>query len=168
LNADRIAIKTEEGTLKVFERRAAMCIATGLCVGFSPVGPGTFGTLLAVPFIWLGAQWGVFSQIMIAGAFFALGLWAAERALKVLGKEDAPQIVVDEIAGFLVAMVGIPFTWYWLGCGFLLFRFFDIYKPFPISTLDEKVGGGRGVMLDDLAAGLFANLVMHLMVRASL
>ncbi len=145
-----------------------MCIATGCFVGFSPLGPGTFGTLIAIPLVWLGAQAGLFFQIALASAFFILGLWASERALKVLGKEDAPQIVADEVAGFLVAMVGIPFTWYWLGCGFLLFRFFDIYKPFPISYLDEKVRGGWGVMLDDLAAGFFANLVMHLMVRASL
>lgn len=154
--------------MKNFERKAAMCIATGFFVGFAPFGPGTFGTALAIPLVWLGALGGVFFQLLLAGGFFVLGVWASQRALKVLGKEDAPQIVADEIAGFLVAMVGIPFTWYWLGCGFLLFRFFDIYKPFPISYLDENVGGGWGVMLDDLAAGLFANLVMHLMVRASL
>jgi phosphatidylglycerophosphatase A len=154
--------------VKAIERRTAMIIATGAFTGFSPLGPGTFGTIVAIPLVWLACAAGLFFHLVLAVGLFAIGVWASNRAIKVLGKEDAPQIVVDEVVGFLITMIGMPFTWYWLGCGFLLFRFFDIYKPFPISYMDEKIGGGWGVMLDDLAAGIFANLVMHLMVRASL
>lgn len=145
-----------------------MAIATGAYAGYWPVGPGTMGTLLALPLIWLAGYFPLFLQIAFAAALFGVGVWASARAVKILKKDDAPQIVVDEIAGFLVAMIGVPVTPYWVICGFCLFRLFDIFKPFPISVLDEKVGGGWGVMLDDLAAGLLAGLVMQLMMRASL
>jgi phosphatidylglycerophosphatase A len=108
------------------------------------------------------------AQIVFAGALFGMGVWASDRAIHILKREDAPQIVVDEVVGYFVTMVSIPFNFYWAVCGFCLFRLFDIFKPFPISFLDRKIKGGWGVMLDDLAAGLFANVVMHLMMRASL
>ncbi len=153
---------------KKWEKRAAMTIATGVFAGYWPLGPGTLGTAVALPFIWLVAGQSIAVQIAFAGALLAVGVWASSRAVGFLNREDAPQIVVDEVVGYLVTMIGIPFSVYWVVCGFLLFRFFDIFKPFPISVLDEKVKGGWGVMLDDLAAGIFANLVMHLMMRASL
>lgn len=145
-----------------------MTVATGVFAGYWPLGPGTLGTVMALPFIWFVTAWPAGLQIVFAGALLGVGVWASSRAIQILKREDAPQIVVDEVVGYLVAMIGIPFTFYWVVCGFLLFRFFDIFKPFPISLIDEKVKGGWGVMLDDLAAGIFANLVMHLMMRASL
>lgn len=151
-----------------WEKRGAMAIATGGFAGYWPLGPGTLGTCVALPLIWLVGGWPVLLQIAFAGALFAVGVWASDRALKVLKKDDAPQIVVDEVAGFLVAMVAVPVTPYWLVCGFCLFRLLDIFKPYPISWLDENIKGGWGVMVDDLAAGVFANVVLHLMMRASL
>ncbi len=162
-----ICMATARPTSK-WEKRGAIAIATGGYVGYWPVGPGTLGTLIALPLIWLAGSWPLFLQIAFAAALFAMGVWASAKAIKILKKDDAPQIVVDEVAGFFVAMIGVPVTGYWLVCGFCLFRLFDIFKPFPISYLDEKVKGGWGVMLDDLAAGLLAGLVMQLMMRASL
>ena len=150
------------------ENRGAWMIATGFFAGYWPMGPGTLGTLVAIPLVWLAGGLPTVVQILFAAALFAVGVWASTRAVKILRKDDAPQIVIDEVVGFWVTMIGVPFNLYWGVCGFLLFRLFDIFKPFPISYLDEKVKGGWGVMLDDLAAGIFANLVMHLMMRASL
>ena len=151
-----------------WEKRASMAIATGVFAGYWPLGPGTLGTAVALPFIWLAASWPILAQIVFAGALLGMGVWASDRAIHILKRDDAPQIVVDEVVGYFVTMVSIPFTFYWAVCGFCLFRLFDIFKPFPISFLDRKIKGGWGVMLDDLAAGLFANVVMHLMMRASL
>ncbi|MBY0370644.1 phosphatidylglycerophosphatase A [bacterium] len=151
-----------------WEKRGALVIATGVFAGYWPFGPGTLGTILALPIAWLLGGTSFWLQIAFAGALFAVGVWASERAIKALKRDDAPQIVIDEVVGYLVAVIAVPFTVYWLAWGFCLFRFFDIFKPFPISWLDENVKGGWGVMLDDVAAGLFANLVMHLMMRASL
>lgn len=145
-----------------------MVLATGIFAGYWPLGPGTFGTVLALPLIFLVGNASLWLQIAFAGALLAVGVWASERAVHVLKRDDAPQIVIDEVVGYLVAMLAIPFSAYWLVWGFVLFRFFDIFKPFPISWLDRNIKGGWGVMADDLAAGLFANLVMHLMLRASL
>jgi phosphatidylglycerophosphatase A len=151
-----------------WEKKGALAIATGGYLGFWPIGPGTVGTCVALPFIWLCGSWPILFQIAFAGILVAVGVWSSNRALKTLKKDDAPQIVVDEVAGYFVAMIGLPVTLYWVICGFCLFRILDIFKPFPISWIDEKVKGGWGVMLDDLAAGIFANVVMHLMMRAAL
>ncbi len=145
-----------------------LAIATGAYVGYWPLGPGTLGTLWALPLIWWMGGWAVGFQIVFAIALFGVGIWASKHALRVFKKRDAQQIIVDEVVGYTVAMIAVPVTPYWLICGFCLFRLFDIFKPFPISYLDEKVRGAWGVMLDDLAAGILANLVMHLMMRASL
>ncbi len=151
-----------------WEERAALTAATAGFVGYWPLGPGTAGTLVALPLLWAMAVSPVLFQIAFAGALFAVGVWSAERAKKPLKRHDAPQIVIDEVVGFFVTMIAVPFSLYWLVCGFCLFRLLDIFKPFPISWIDKHVKGGWGVMLDDLLAGIFANGVMHLMMRAAL
>lgn len=131
-------------------------LAFGFGSGCSPKAPGTMGTLAAVALylplslLPLGAYLGVLLVVVLSG------FWLCERASRDLGVHDHPGIVWDEIAGYLLTMVAAPPGWIWILTGFVLFRLFDIWKPWPISWLDRRVGGGPGIMLDDLLAGVFA------------
>ena len=112
--------------------------------------------MLALPICLLLAVPGTVVYLVTTAALFALGVWLSDRAAAALGRHDHPAIVWDEVVGMLVTMIGAPATWEWLLAGFLLFRLFDITKPWPINVLDRRVGGGLGIMLDDLLAGLLA------------
>jgi phosphatidylglycerophosphatase A len=94
-----------------------------------------------------------------------LGVWLSARVEAIRGEKDSSVIVIDEIAGFLVTMFGLPFHWVTVFAGFLLFRLFDIAKPFPIRKIDQSLPGGWGVMLDDILAGVYANLGLRLLVK---
>jgi len=152
--------------------RLALVIATGFGVGYCPIAPGTVGSFVGILLIlllsrWelLGGQW-VFVNWLVVAVIGAVGIWAGSRAEAVLGKRDPPQVVIDEIVGQLLTFGLIfrnpPFTLLFLG--FLFFRFFDIAKPFPIRSL-ERVPLGFGIVLDDLAAGFYASLLLALIVR---
>lgn len=152
----------------------AIVIATGLGLGFIPVAPGTFGSLLGVA-ICYGLIAGLkfephllLNAIITASVLLALvGTWAANRAERILLKKDASQIVVDEVCGQLIsfallapALVRIGGNWRAaLAVGFVLFRLFDIFKPWPIRRL-ESFGSGLGVMADDVLAGIYAAVVL--------
>jgi len=139
--------------------------ATGFWTGFFPVAPGTAGSLLGValyPWVPLGTL-GPGAFLFLAAAAL-LGVAAAGRAEREFGEDGGP-IVVDEIVGQWIALAGLAPTPFVLVAGFLLFRLFDILKPFPARRL-ERVGGGAGVMLDDVAAGLWAAIVLRLVLRA--
>jgi len=143
---------------------AARLIYTGLGLGLSPKAPGTCGTLLGVPLFWLAGDelWPV--QAALWAFVFGLGWWAAERAERELGVHDSPQVVIDEVAGYLTTVFlapNRPATWI---LGFVLFRFFDILKPWPVSWADRRLAGGFGVMADDILAGLYAWLVLRLVM----
>ncbi len=138
-------------------------IYTGLGLGLAPKAPGTFGTLLGIPFYFLlaGQAWGW--RLALAVLIFAVGWWAAEKAEADLARHDAPQVVIDEVAGYLTAMLlAPPLPWAWLW-GFIFFRFFDILKPWPVGWADRRVPGGLGVMADDILAGLYAGLALQVM-----
>jgi phosphatidylglycerophosphatase A len=128
--------------------------AWGPC-GFAPVAPGTFGTLGAIPLCWaLGwTTWPLYAAVTLA--LLALGTVAATRAGRHWGVVDASPIVIDEVVGYLVTMAFVPFSWPAALAGFALFRLFDVLKPWPASALD-RVKNGLGVMMDDVAAGVFA------------
>ena len=128
--------------------------AWGPC-GFAPVAPGTFGTLGAIPLCWaLGwASWPVYVAVTLG--LLALGTLAAARAGRHWGVVDASPIVIDEVVGYLVTMAFVPFSWPAALAGFALFRLFDVLKPWPASAFD-RVKSGFGVMMDDVAAGVFA------------
>ena len=93
-----------------------------------------------------------------------MAIWASHRTLHALGSGDPPEIVIDEVAGFILTVMFFPFTWLTLVAGFFLFRFFDILKPPPIKTIEKKVRGSFGVVLDDLLAGVYAHLLLRLIL----
>ncbi len=137
-------------------RNPAHLLAFGFGVGRSPLAPGTFGSLLALP-VYLAVQalppW---AYGVLLAALFLAGVWLCGRTERDLGVHDHPGIVWDEIVGQLVALFAAPAGWTWIALAFGFFRLFDIWKPFPIDWLNRRVGGGLGIMLDDVAAGLAA------------
>ena len=147
-------------------RDPVLFLAFGFGSGLAPKAPGTFGTLAAVPLYLLLSTLPapVFLAAVLAVAL--AGIWICGRAAQKLGIHDHPGIVWDEFAGFLVAMIPAGGGWAGLVAGFVLFRLFDIWKPWPIRVADRKVGGGLGIMLDDLLAGAAAAAGVALLERA--
>ena len=141
--------------------RFFLIIATGFGVGYSPVAPGTLGTLVAIPiYYFLSDIPSPLYEITLVGFFF-LSVWISEKAEIFFVKKDDQRIVIDEIVGFLITMLWIPKTTRFIIIGFILFRFFDILKPFPIRRLEKGLRGGYGVVLDDVAAGVYANIILQ-------
>jgi len=141
-------------------------LATGFGVGYSPVAPGTAGTLVAIPiYYFLSDIPSPLYEITLMGFFF-LSVWISENAEAFFGKKDDPRIVIDEVMGFLITMLWLPKTILFIILGFFLFRFFDILKPFPIRQWERKLKGGIGVVLDDVMAGIYANIILHLISLA--
>ena len=137
-----------------------LLLATGFGAGYSPLAPGTMGTLLAIPISsFLSNLPPLLYEITLVGFFF-LAVWLSEKAGTFFGKKDDPKIVIDEIMGFFITMLWVPKTTHFIIAGFILFRFFDILKPPPIRLV-ERVRGGYGVVLDDVIAGVFANLLLQ-------
>ena len=128
--------------------------AWGPC-GYAPVAPGTFGTLGAIPLCWALSWVSVPVYLAVTLAVIAVGGVAAQRAGRYWGVADASPIVIDEVAGYLVTMAFVPFSWPAAIVGFALFRFFDVVKPWPASAFD-RMKNGFGVVMDDVAAGVFA------------
>ena len=137
-------------------------LAFGFGSGLFHRAPGTFGTIAAIPFYLMLAELdpllyaGVVAVALIAGIFIC-GWVALDMKAK-----DPSAIVLDEFVGLWIALFMIPTGWYWLLAGFLLFRFFDILKPWPVSFFDQKLAGGLGIMMDDVAAGLYSLLLLQL------
>lgn len=136
--------------------------AFGFGTGTAPRAPGTMGTLAALVFVPVFAQFDWPWQIAWVLLTGALGIWLCDRTARDLGVHDHPGIVWDEFVGLWIVFIAVPLTWSNLVLGFLLFRFFDVLKPWPISWLDKRVKGGLGIMVDDVLAGLMALLLLHL------
>ena len=145
-------------------RKPSHLLAFGFGSGLAPFAPGTFGTVVGIPFFILFSQVSLPFYLLLTIAMFLVGVRVCERCSRDLGVHDHSGIVWDEIVGFLVTMIAVPFEWQWLLSGFLLFRLFDILKPWPIRWLDRRVKGGFGIMVDDLVAGLFALGCQHLLI----
>ncbi len=144
----------------------AKLIATALGAGYSPVAPGTCGTAVAVPLTWALASLPIWQWCIVAIVVTGVGIAAAHRADLAWGSHDSQRIVIDEVAGYLITMLPVDRgTWPTLAAGFVLFRFFDIVKPPPVRWLDENLPGGWGVVLDDVAAGVMAAVVMGLLAH---
>jgi phosphatidylglycerophosphatase A len=143
-------------------RRPLQFLAFGFGSGLSPWAPGTAGTLVAVPLYCLVADWSLpwYTLFVLVTALLGIGICgAASRELKV---HDHPGIVWDEFVGYWITLWAIPFDWVWMLAGFVVFRVFDIVKPWPIGHLDRKVKGGFGIMVDDILAGIMACATLHL------
>jgi len=142
-------------------RSPTLLLAFGFGSGLSPKAPGTVGTVAAIPLWWLLAQLPLQSYLLIVALAAIVGIVICGRAAEKLGVHDHGSIVWDEFVGFWIAMAALPVTWNSLLFGFVLFRLFDIFKPWPISWLDKKVSGGFGIMIDDVIAGLAAAAVIY-------
>ena len=142
-------------------RSPTLLLAFGFGSGLSPKAPGTMGTLAAIPLWWLLAQLPLTSYIIVVLIAAVVGITICGRAADQMGVHDHGGIVWDEFVGFWIAMAALPITWQSVILGFVLFRLFDILKPWPISWLDKKVSGGFGIMIDDVIAGLAAAAVIY-------
>jgi phosphatidylglycerophosphatase A len=137
-------------------------LATGFGAGYSPIASGTAGTLIAIPiYFFISAIPSPIYEITLA-AFFFLSIWISENAEMFFKRKDDGRIVIDEMMGFFITMLWVPKTARFIVIGFFLFRFFDILKPFPIRQLEKKIKGGFGVVLDDVLAGIYANIILRL------
>lgn len=137
-------------------------LAFGFGSGAAPKAPGTFGTLMAIPLYLLLAQLPLWAYVVALVVSFMVGIYLCDQASKDMGVHDHGGIVWDEFVGFWIAMTALPFHWAWILAGFVLFRLFDILKPWPISWLDKRVHGGLGIMIDDVLAGIFALIILQL------
>jgi len=139
--------------------------AFGFGSGLAPFAPGTVGTIAAIPLYLLLEQLSLPLYLGVVVLAFIFGIWVCGRAGDDLGVHDHGGIVWDEFVGFWVTMIAAPAGWQWIVAGFLLFRLFDIWKPWPISWADRQVSGGLGVMLDDIVAGGLAFVVLQIVYR---
>ena len=136
-------------------------LSLGFGSGLSPYAPGTAGTLAAIPVFWLMASLSLELYLGIVVLLFIVGIYLCQQTTNKLGAHDHSAIVWDEVVGYLLTMIAVPFDWRWVILGFFLFRLFDVWKPWPVRLLDRRVGGGLGIMLDDVGAAVYAALSLH-------
>jgi len=146
-----------------FTTRLILALATWGGVGYLPAAPGTWGTVAALPLWWLLAHLGPLGYALAFAVVLTVSLLLAGRAQTLLGRTDHPAIVIDEVVGLLVALAGVPLHWTWVLMGFLIFRALDILKPWPIRWL-SRGKGGLEVVVDDVAAGVMARLVLEIVI----
>ena len=145
--------------------RIRLILATGLGTGYAPLAPGTVGSLVGLALVWPLWRLGGIGWVMAgAVAVTLVGYWAAGAGESAFGRRDPGQVVIDEVAGQMVSLLFLAPTPTALVTGFLLFRLFDIWKPWPVRQL-EKLPGSSGIMTDDLMAGLYANIA-HQILRS--
>lgn len=141
-------------------------LATWFGCGLAPFVPGTVGTIGALPLVWALSRLGELQYLAVSFAFAVFSILVAHLyELEVAGEHDTPELVIDEVAGFLVTMALAPITWQTMALGFVLFRAFDMIKPFPISYIDKNVLGGVGAVADDLLAGIFASVILQVVLQ---
>lgn len=157
-----LTIKTPN--LRQLARDPVQCLAFGFGSGLAPKAPGTFGTVVAIPFYWFMQDWPLFAYLALVVASFAVGVYLCDVAAKAQETHDHPGIVWDEIVGYWLTMTLAPSGWHWILIGFCLFRFFDILKPWPIGWVDRRVRGGFGIMIDDILAAIYAGLCLQVIV----
>lgn len=158
---------TRPPDLKFLFSHPAHFLSLGFGAGLSPKAPGTIGTLVAVPVYLVMARYlDHVTYAMVVLGIIALGFWICGITERALGSHDHGSIVWDEIAGFLVTMYLAPVTVWSIFAGFVLFRIFDIAKPFPVSWLDRELEGGFGTVMDDVVAGIFAWICLQAILFA--
>jgi len=144
-------------------------ISTCLGIGYTPKGGGTIAAI-ACCIVWYFARTGgsefAFGPVLATGVIFAVGVWSSNKVEDKWGK-DSSKVVIDEVAGMCLTLLFVPVRWQYIVCGLVLFRFFDIAKPLGIRKMEE-LKGGWGVMMDDMLAGLYANIILQVVVLSKL
>jgi phosphatidylglycerophosphatase A len=142
-------------------------LATGFFTGFLPTMPGTWGTFAGIPLIIINHRLTSIMQAAVAVVFVAFAAYIAGRAEILFEDRDARPIVIDEMVGFLITLLWLPLNFLTLCLGFVLFRLFDIVKPPPIAILEKRLHGGWSIVLDDVLAGVFANVTLRLLLMVA-
>jgi phosphatidylglycerophosphatase A len=136
-------------------------IATLGFIGYIPIAPGTFGSLVAFIFFYL-LKPSIFSRVLILFLTIPIGIISATRAERLLNEKDSRHIVIDEFCGYFFSVLFIPLSFWYALSAFFLFRFFDILKPFPIKRIESSLKGGKGVMGDDIMAAVYTNIALRI------
>jgi len=145
-------------------RRNAILFLSSACgLGYMPFAPGTIGSLVGLPLCWMLAQLPLVGALVILAALVGSSVWIAGQAEQLLQQKDPGVIVIDEVCGLAVALMGLPFTVANGVLGFVLFRILDIAKPVPIRTLERRIAGGAGIVVDDVVAGIMVNIVLRIL-----
>jgi phosphatidylglycerophosphatase A len=139
-----------------------LLLATGFYSGYIPFAPGTFGSMVGLLLCFGLSRLPEVWAAVLAALFSVVSVWIARRAELLLRRKDAPCIVIDEVVGMAVSLIGLPFTPFYIVSGFAAFRLLDILKPFPARWVDRRVAGGLGIVLDDVVAGVYTNLILRL------
>lgn len=151
--------------LMIWREKLILLLATWFRVGYLPHMPGTWGSLAALPLWWVlqplaPPAYGLVVLLLVVGSIYLSG-----QAEILLQQQDSPAIVVDEVVGQLIALAGCPFNFYAVVLAVILFRGFDIFKPFPIGLINSRLHGGLGIVLDDIVAGMYAGLILVIMIK---
>jgi phosphatidylglycerophosphatase A len=146
-----------------YRDRAVLLLATGFSVGRIPLAPGTCGSLLGIPICFVLNEIGLAGAAAGAVVFVLFAVYIAGEAERLIRLRDAPCIVIDEMAGIMIAMFAVPLTPLNLSAGFIAFRALDIVKPFPARFMDARVPGGWGIVMDDVVAGVYSNLFLRVL-----
>lgn len=146
-------------------RRFVILFATWWGTGYSPIASGTVGTLAAIPLYLLLVRLPILNYILLLIPLTIFSCWVSGRAETIFNEKDSGKIVIDEVVGYLVTMTGVPLSWESVVLGFFLFRFFDVVKVPPANIIDRHMENGTGVVLDDVVAGLYACVLLHILLR---
>jgi phosphatidylglycerophosphatase A len=146
-----------------FKQKSVMFLATGCFIGNISFAPGTFGSILGIPLCFLLSKINLLLAVLLTVMFVLFAISIAQEAENILKTKDPGCIVIDEIAGLMVTLIGLPFNIISVGSGFIIFRFLDVWKPYPIRFVENKLSGGAGIVMDDVAAGICGNLLLRVM-----
>jgi phosphatidylglycerophosphatase A len=144
-------------------KKSSHFIAFGFGSGAAPFAPGTFGTLMGIPFYLAMQSLSHVLYLILLVLIILASMWLCDKVSKEIGIHDHSGMCLDEIVGYLVTMYAAPHGILWIWLGFLLFRLFDIWKPWPINYIDEKVSGGVGIILDDVLAGVYSMIILRIL-----
>ncbi|MCJ7771776.1 MAG: phosphatidylglycerophosphatase A [Desulfobacterales bacterium] len=144
--------------------KSVLLIATGCFIGNSPFAPGSLGTLVGIPICFLLSKIDIQIAIICIIIFIPAAIFISHEAEKLLKKNDPGPVVIDEIAGIMVTLAGLPFNAVVVVLGFIIFRLLDIFKPFPIKQVELKFSGGIGIVMDDIMAGVMSNVILRVFI----
>ena len=148
-----------------FKQKTVMFLATGCYIGNISFAPGTFGSVLGLLLCFFLSKIDFSIAILLTLIFILCAIWIANEAEKIIDLKDPGCIVIDEIAGIILTLSGLPFNITSVTLGFLVFRVLDIWKPYPIRLLENKFSGGIGIVLDDVAAGILSNVILRIFIK---